>query len=190
MRRRLWLVGLVDSGSLRGRQGLLRVVLQLGVIDEWLVHEWPEDSTGLTGRGGCRCVTRLLRQGNCQCGRKNGLARNRRSKGGANPRGGPEKMGRIGMEESGWVGQVTERKKTTVTHLCILKVSHETPIDEALIEDVDEGVVLDMGSKGKMPVRCFHAPFFLELGGSLSVVCEAEMVSKLLMEARGPGEEC
>lgn len=90
---------------------------------------------------------------------------------------GPREDGteRIAREKPGWLGK--QRKKADDAHLCILKVSHEAPVDEALVKDVDEGVVFDMGSKTKLPVRCFHAPFFLELGGCLPVVCKAEMVS-------------
>lgn len=68
-------------------------------------------------------------------------------------------------------------KQSDCAHLCIFEISHKPAIDEALVEDVDESVVLDMGGKAKVPVRCFHAPFFLELGGSLPVVCKAELVS-------------
>lgn len=125
-----------------------------------------------------------------------GLARNRRSKGGANTRGAPEKMGRIGSERDTSLAKANKEKKRAPkkaddAHLCILKVSHKAPVDEALVEDVDESVILDMGSKAKLPVRCLHAPFFLELGGCLPVVCKAEMVSKVVHGGlRGPnGEE-
>lgn len=77
-------------------------------------------------------------------------------------------MGRFGMKER-WVA--TQPKRVMMAHLRTFKISHEPPVDEALVEDIDEGVVLDMGGEAKLPVRCFHAPLFLELGGSLPVVC-------------------
>lgn len=88
-------------------------------------------------------------------------------------------MGRIGSERETQPGEGKQRReeKADDAHLCILKVSHKAAIDEALVEDVDESVILDMGSKTKLPVRCLHAPFFLELGGCLPVVCKADMVS-------------
>lgn len=71
-----------------------------------------------------------------------------------------------------------------MAHLCILEVSDKATVDEAFVEDVDECVVLDMGCKVKLPVRCLDAPFFLELGGSLPVVCEVE-VGKLAAHEDG-----
>lgn len=52
----------------------------------------------------------------------------------------------------------------------------ETLVDQALVEDADERIILDMGSKVKMPVRLLDAPFLLELGGCLSIVCRREEV--------------
>lgn len=46
-------------------------------------------------------------------------------------------------------------------------------VDQALVEDGDEGVVLDMRREVKVPVRRLHAPLLLELGGGFSKVCSA-----------------
>lgn len=82
------------------------------------------------------------------------------------------------------LGDKVDRRESDRAHLCILKVSHEAAVNEALVEYIDECVVLDMGCEVKLPVRCLHAPFFLELGGCLPIVCNAEVVSKSLMRMR------
>lgn len=53
--------------------------------------------------------------------------------------------------------------------LCIVPL--EALVDQAFVEDLDEGVVLDMTRKGHVTVRLLDAPFFLQLGCCFSVVC-------------------
>lgn len=55
-------------------------------------------------------------------------------------------------------------------------VSLEALVDQALVEDGDKGVVLDMDREVEVPVRCLNAPLFLELGGCFSIICSAEAV--------------
>ncbi len=45
-------------------------------------------------------------------------------------------------------------------------------VQEATIDDVDQGTGFDVGSKRTFSVRFSDAPLFLELGGGFSVVWE------------------
>lgn len=61
--------------------------------------------------------------------------------------------------------------------LCVIPL--EAVVDQALVEDGDEGVVLDMRREIKVPVRSLDAPFLLELGGGFSKVCSATQGPRL-----------
>jgi hypothetical protein len=55
--------------------------------------------------------------------------------------------------------------------LCVVPL--EAVVDQALVEDGDESVVLDMRREVKVPVGSLNAPLLLELGGGFSKVCSA-----------------
>lgn len=55
--------------------------------------------------------------------------------------------------------------------LCVVPL--EAVVDQALVEDGDESIVLDMRREVKMTVGSLNAPLLLELGGCFSKVCSA-----------------
>ena len=54
--------------------------------------------------------------------------------------------------------------------LCV-ELSLDVVVVEAEVDNINERVCLDVGRKVKLALWLFNVPFFLEFGGSLTVVC-------------------
>jgi hypothetical protein len=61
--------------------------------------------------------------------------------------------------------------------LCVVPL--EAVVDQALVEDGNEGIVLDMRREVKVPMGSLNAPLLLELGGGFSKVCSGRQTTWL-----------
>lgn len=63
--------------------------------------------------------------------------------------------------------------------------SLEGVITEALIDDGDESMALDVARKVEVPVRFLDLPLLLELGGGFSIICsDAKKANKVSMSSK------